>query len=82
MAPRIALQIMQMMFALIRSLFANKADLALEVLALKETGSGRRGQTLADPHKSPRRRRKDVCHRWEAGISYQLSQRDDRGAES
>ena len=36
MAPRIMLQFMQMMFTLIRSLFASKSDLALEVLALRQ----------------------------------------------
>ena len=36
MAPRFALQIMQMMFALLRTLFANRADLAAENLALRQ----------------------------------------------
>ena len=35
MAPRFMLQLMQMMFALVRSLFANKAALAMENLALR-----------------------------------------------
>ena len=53
MAPRITLQIMQMMFALIRSLFANKADLALEVLALRQ-------QLAVYKRKQPRPRLTDV----------------------
>ena len=36
MAPRFMLQLMQMIFALVRNLFANRADLAIEI----------RGQTL------------------------------------
>ena len=36
MTPRIMLQLMQIVFALVRSLFANKADLAMENLALRQ----------------------------------------------
>ncbi len=36
MAPRYVLQIMQMMFALVRKLFADRADLAAENLALRQ----------------------------------------------
>jgi hypothetical protein len=53
MAPRITLQIMQMIFALIRSLFANKADLALEVLALRQ-------QLAVYKRKQPRPRLNDL----------------------
>ena len=53
MAPRFMLQIMQMMFALIRSLFAGKADLALEVLALRQ-------QLAVFKRKQPRPRLTDL----------------------
>ena len=53
MAPRIMLQFMQMMFALIRSLFASKADLALEVLALRQ-------QLAVYKRKQPRPRLTDM----------------------
>ena len=36
MAPRFMLQLMQMIFALVRNLFANRADLAIENLALRQ----------------------------------------------
>ena len=36
MAPRFMLQLMQMMFVLVRNLFADRADLAVENLALRQ----------------------------------------------
>ncbi len=36
MAPRFMLQLMQMMFALVRNLFADRGDLAMENLALRQ----------------------------------------------
>jgi hypothetical protein len=36
MAPRFMLQLMQMMFVLVRNLFAGRADLAVENLALRQ----------------------------------------------
>jgi len=36
MAPRLMLQLMQMMLTLVHSLFASKADLAMKVLALRQ----------------------------------------------
>ena len=53
MAPRYVLQLMQMMISLVRSLFANKADLAMENLALRQ-------QLAVFKRKQPRPRLTDL----------------------
>jgi len=53
MAPRIVLQIMQIMLALVQALFRNKADLAMQNLALRQ-------QLAAYKRKQPRPRLTDL----------------------
>ena len=53
MAPRIMLQLMQMLLTIVQALFANKADLALEVLALRQ-------QLAVYKRKQPRPRLTDL----------------------
>ena len=53
MTPRIMLQLMQIVLALVRSLFANKADLAMENLALRQ-------QLAVYKRKQPRPRLSDL----------------------
>ena len=69
MAPRLMLQLMQMMFTLVRNLFADKADLVIENLALRQ-------QVAALKRERPRPRLNDMDRLF--WVAYLIHDRDTR----